>query len=199
MQMNLNTTMKAYPKLSDSILKDYATVDALNKTTEDTQQAMMDMKQEIANTYVPEVEDRETSTVYARRGSDRSWVALKDSTIAENIEIYFGSNDQSQMDTIEEIRSLATIGGHSTIEKNSKEFNLNYMQRENGRLWICTTQPVKSITWENLGGIFWGDYSEQKDKVTDTANNMTYFCYYSNEILLGREPQEGPWKFKLIF
>ena len=98
MQMNLKTTIAAYPKLSESILKDYATTKDLDQVQETFNQTIVDFKQEVADTYVPEVEDRETEAVYARNGKNRKWVELKDSSAAADIEIYFGSNDQMQMD-----------------------------------------------------------------------------------------------------
>lgn len=188
MQMNLKTTIAAYPRLSESLLKDYATKEDLGSVQSSFNESMLNFKQEVADTYVPEVEDRETSAVYARNGKDRVWVELKDSSAAADIEIYFGANDQTQIDDIEEVRSLSE---HSTIEKNSKTFDLEYLQEQEGILWICTTQPIKAIQWM---GYLWGDYSKQTDKVVDSAENKVYYCYRSNEVLL-----DNLWQFKLMF
>ncbi len=188
MQMNLKTTIAAYPKLSESILKDYATKDDIIKVEDQFNQSVLNMKQEIAETYVPEVEDRETSALYARNGKNRKWVELKNSTVAADIDIYFGSNDQMQMDDIAEIQRLKE---HTTIEKNSRFYDLEYLQEEEGILWICTTQPVKAIQWM---GYLWGDYSKQTDRVVDELTGKTYYCYHSNEILL-----DNFWQFKLMF
>lgn len=188
MQMNLKTTIAAYPKLSESILKDYATTKDLDQVQETFNQTIVDFKQEVADTYVPEVEDRETEAVYARNGKNRKWVELKDSSAAADIEIYFGSNDQMQMDDVTEVKGLAE---HAVVEKNSKSYDLEYLQEEEGILWICTTQPIKAIQWM---GYLWGDYSKQTDKVVDSLTGKTYYCYHSNEVLL-----DNLWQFKLMF
>lgn len=188
MQMNLKTTIAAYPKLSDSILKDYATTKDLDQVQDSFNQSMSNFKQEVADTYVPEVEDRESTAIYARNGRDRAWVELKTASAASDINIYYGSNDQTQMDDIEEIKGLAE---HTVIEKNSRSYDLEYLQQEEGILWICTTQPIKAIQWM---GYLWGDYSKQTDKVVDSATGKIFYCYHSNEILL-----DNLWQFKLMF
>lgn len=192
MQMNLRTTISAYPKLSESILSDYAKKEDLTETAENLKQQLdataETIRTETAENYVPEVADRESDKVYARNGKDRKWVELQDSAEASDIEIYFGSNDQLQMDDIAEVQSLAE---HGLVAKGSKSFDLTYNQEEAGKLWICTTQPIKAVKWN---GYLWGDYSVQRDKVVDEATGKSYYCYSSNEILL-----ENFWEFKILF
>lgn len=177
MQMNLKTTLSAYPHLSETVLAGYATKSEVEA-----------VREEVAENYVPEVANKTSDKIYARNGKNREWVELKEMAEASDIEIYVGANDQNQMDTAEEVQGLEM---HEIIAKNSKSYNLDYVQAASGRLWICTTQPIKAIQWM---GFLWGDYSLQRDKVTDTATGKQYCCYYSNDILL-----DNLWSFKLLF
>ena len=74
-------------------------------------------------------------------------VELKDSSAAADIEIYFGSNDQMQMDDVAEVKGLAE---HAVVEKNSKSYDLEYLQEEEGILWICTTQIGRASCRERV-------------------------------------------------
>lgn len=187
MQMNLKTTIAAYPKLSDSILKDYATAEDLNKVEDRFNQNMTDMKQEIAETYVPEVEDRESDKVYARNGKDRKWVELKTNTTYSDIEIYYGANNQLQIDDIDELK---TLSDYISLKGDTKEYTLTCTQKENGYLWICTSQPVKSFKWM---GFLW-DMVRQNNAIVDLATNKSFFCYRVEE-----ELSAGSQEFTLIF
>lgn len=177
MQMNLKTTLSAYPHLSETILAGYAKKEEVEA-----------VREEIAESYVPEVADRTSDKIYARNGKTREWVELKEMTEASDIDIYVGANDQNQIDDFEEVQGL---GMHEAVAKNSKSYNLDYVQEAAGRLWICTSQPVKAIQWM---GFLWGDYSLQRDKVVDVATGNQFYCYYSNDILL-----DNLWSFKLLF
>lgn len=180
--MNLKTTLTAYPKLSSSLLSNYVTKDELDNELGSNYLT----KTQIRDMYVPEVEDVDSDNVYARNGKDRKWVQLRKESVATDIEVYFGANTQTQMDSVEEIKALQE---HVTINKDEKTFMLEYLQQSNGILWICTTRPVRAIQWS---GYLWGDYSKQKDDVVD--GEEAYYCYRSNEVLL-----DNLWEFKLIF
>lgn len=176
MEMKLNTTIAAYPKLSESILKEYA-----------TSKDLQSVKDWADDKFVPEVEDRESEAVYARNGKDRKWVELKEAAAASNIEIYYGANDQLQIDDIEELK---TLSDHTTLELNTKECVLTCNQNQDGYLWICTSQPVKSFKWM---GFLW-DFIKQGNLIVDTAANKSFFCYRSEE-----ELSAGSQEFTLIF
>ena len=202
MQMNLKTTIAAYPKLSESILKGYATKDDVTKVEDQFNQNILNMKQEIAETYVPEVEDRESDKIYARNDKERSWKELKRDTMAKPILIRFGYNLDEQMDiidvdpdsasvTIE--NNVAELNGYATLDSNATSYDLTceIPEGKEGYLWICVTQPLKAIQWMDY---LWGDYYKQKDVVTDPKSGESYYCYRSNEILL-----DNFWQFKLMF
>lgn len=199
MQMNLKTTIAAYPKLSDSILKDYATIDDLGKTEERFNQNMADMKQEIAETYVPEVEDGESTKIYGRNGRDRSWVELRTTAVASESDLWFGYNDDKQMDIIRDeetgklINNVTSLQHHEVISKDAEYYDLSceIPEGEEGYLWICCTRPIKAIQWM---GYLWGDYSKQKDLAVDPDTGRGYFCYHSNEVLI-----DNLWQFRLLF
>lgn len=193
MQMNLKTILSAYPQLSDSILKDYAKRD-------EVAQVVDSIRAEVAETYVPEVEDRDSDKIYARSGKDRQWVELKTSTEASDIDIYYGYNLDEQMDIYREdadklelTNDVTNLQYHSNVAKNSKYWDMDCIipENEEGYMWICSTQPIKSIQWM---GYSWGNYSQQRDVAVDPDTKREYFCYRSNDVLT-----DNVWSFRLIF
>ena len=209
MRMNLKTTIAAYPKLSESILKNYATIDDLGKTEERFNQSVTDMKQEIAETYVPEVEDRDSTKIYGRNGRDRSWVELKSTAVASEADLWFGYNGDMQMDIYQDesgniINNVTSLQYHDLISKDTEYYDLKceIPKGDYGYLWICCTRPIKAIQWM---GYLWGAYSKQKDLAVDPITGKSYFCYHSDEMLISNhedgssDPEVKPWEFKLIF
>ena len=199
---NLHTTLRAHQKLSPSILEKYAKLTDLDEVKNTLDKNLSDYKQEVADSYVPEVEDRESDKIYARNGKERSWKELKRDTMAKPILIRFGYNLDEQMDiidvdpdsasvTIE--NNVAELNGHTTLDPNATSYDLicEIPEGEEGYLWICVTQPLKAIQWM---GYLWGDYYKQKDVVTDPKSGESYYCYRSNEILI-----DNLWQFKLLF
>ena len=89
---NLHTTLRAHQKLSPSILEKYAKLTDLDEVKNTLDKNLSDYKQEVADNYVPEVEDRESDKIYARNGKERSWKELKRDTMAKPILIRFGYN-----------------------------------------------------------------------------------------------------------
>ena len=199
---NLHTTLRAHQKLSPSILEKYAKLTDLDEVKNTLDKNLSDYKQEVADSYVPEVEDRESDKIYARNGKERSWKELKRDTMAKPILIRFGYNLDEQMDiidvdpdsasvTIE--NNVAELKGHAILDINATSYDLicEIPEGKEGYLWICVTQPLKAIQWMDY---LWGDYYKQKDVVTDPTSGESYYCYRSNEILI-----DNLWQFKLLF
>ena len=200
---NLHTTLRAHQKLSPSILEKYAKLTDLDQVKNTLDKNLSDYKQEVADSYVPEVEDRESDKIYARNGKERSWKELKRNTMAKPILIRFGYNLDEQMDiididpdsasvTIE--NNVAELEGYATLDPNATSYDLicEIPEDEKGYLWICVTQPLKAIYWRDYlsSDLFY----KQKDVVTDPKSGESYYCYRSNEILT-----ENFWQFKLLF
>ena len=200
---NLHTTLRAHQKLSPSILEKYAKLTDLDEVKNTLDKNLSDYKQEVADNYVLEVEDRESDKIYARNGKERSWKELKRDTMAKPILIRFGYNLDEQMDiidvdpdsasvTIE--NNVAELNGHTTLDPNAISYDLicEIPEDEKGYLWICVTQPLKAIYWHDYlsSDLFY----KQKDVVTDPKSGESYYCYRSNEILI-----DNLWQFKLLF
>ena len=200
---NLHTTLRAHQKLSPSILEKYAKLTDLDEVKNTLDKNLSDYKQEVADSYVLEVEDRESDKIYASNGKERSWKELKRDTMAKPILIRFGYNLDEQMDiidvdpdsasvTIE--NNVAELNGHTTLDPNATSYDLicEIPEDEEGYLWICVTQPLKAIYWRDYlsSDLFY----KQKDVVTDPKSGESYYCYRSNEILT-----ENFWQFKLLF
>ena len=199
---NLHTTLRAHQKLSPSILEKYAKLTDLDEVKNTLDKNLSDYKQEVADSYVPEVEDRESDKIYARNGKERSWKELKRDTMAKPILIRFGYNLDEQMDIIDVDpdsasviieNNVAELEGYATLDPNATSYDLicEIPEDEKGYLWICVTQPLKAIQWMDY---LWGDYYKQKDVVTDPKSGESYYCYRSNEILI-----DNLWQFKLLF
>ena len=200
---NLHTTLRAHQKLSPSILEKYAKLTDLDEVKNTLDKNLSDYKQEVADSYVPEVEDRESDKIYARNGKERSWKELKSDRMAKPILIRFGYNLDEQMDiididpdsasvTIE--NNVAELEGYATLDPNATSYDLicEIPEDEKGYLWICVTQPLKAIYWRDYlsSDLFY----KQKDVVTDPTSGESYYCYRSNEILI-----DNLWQFKLLF
>lgn len=177
--INLKTTLTAYPKLSSSLLKDYATKDELRTEIENT-------RADIIENYVPEVSDRESDKVYARNGKDRKWVEVKDSAVIKDTFIYFGSNNLNKITSFDQIKSLT----QDKCSYEEKTYTITYNQTSPGRFWICTTTPILYIQWGSFAA--WTGYSRQTVDIIE--DGTIYYCYYSDEIFT-----ENIWEFKLTF
>ena len=200
---NLHTTLRAHQKLSPSILEKYAKLTDLDEVKNTLDKNLSDYKQEVADNYVLEVEDRESDKIYARNGKERSWKELKRDTMAKPILIRFGYNLDEQMDIIDVDpdptnviieNNVAELNGHTTLDPNAISYDLicEIPEDEKGYLWICVTQPLKAIYWHDYlsSDLFY----KQKDVVTDPKSGESYYCYRSNEILI-----DNLWQFKLLF
>ena len=200
---NLHTTLRAHQKLSPSILEKYAKLTDLDEVKNTLDKNLSDYKQEVADSYVPEVEDRESDKIYARNGKERAWKELKIDTKAKSILIRFGYNLDEQMDIIDVDpdpanviieNNVAELNGYATLDPNATSYDLicEIPEDEKGYLWICVTQPLKAIYWRDYlsSDLFY----KQKDVVTDPKSGESYYCYRSNEILT-----ENFWQFKLLF
>lgn len=196
---NLHTTLRAHQKLSPSILEKYAKLTDLDEVKNTLDKNLSDYKQEVADNYVPEVEDRESDKIYARNGKERTWKELKRDTMAKPILIRFGYNLDEQMDIFQVDpdsvlnNDVANLQFNDEVDPNADSYNLNCRipEGEEGYLWICVTQPLKAIYWDPY---MWGDYYKQKDAVVDNESGVTYYCYRSNEILT-----DNDWRFRLLF
>lgn len=199
---NLHTTLRAHQKLSPSILEKYAKLTDLDEVKNTLDKNLSDYKQEVADKYVPEVEDKESDKIYARNGKERAWKELKIDTMAEHILIRFDYNLDEQMDIFKIDpdsasspleNNIAELKGHAILDPNAKLYDLTceIPEGKEGYLWICVTQPLKAIQWM---GYLWGDYYKQKDVVIDPESGEAYYCYRSNEILI-----DNLWQFKLLF
>lgn len=122
MQMNLNTTMKAYPKLSDSVLKDYVT------------------KENLSN-YVTDVEV--DGIMYGRK--DKEWVPID--MAFEDIYLYYGV---SSKDTLSEVADIKALDSKTKLDSKTTSYELDYDQEVPGFLYICMTRKCKNIKWMGI-------------------------------------------------
>lgn len=147
---NLHTTLRAHQKLSPSILEKYAKLTDLDEVKTGLDKNLSDYKQEVADTYVPEVADRESDKIYARNGKERAWKELQKDMVAKSIHIKFGYNLDEQMDifrldpkssTSKLENNVADLKFTADTEPNAKLYDLecDIPEGEEGYMWICVT------------------------------------------------------------
>lgn len=179
--MNLKTTLKAYPKLSPSILNDYVTKDSLDTTLED-----YTTKEFLGTTLDNYVEEAPVDNKpYARK--DESWVPIKDEALSVAKTIFYGSNKELQLDNESEILELQN---KITLVAEEKSYVINYNQTEEGYLWIVCTDPISSIA---LGGVM-ADYEQQIAVIGSNNSNAKYYCYRIRDMLIPNQ-----WIFTVNF
>lgn len=165
----LKTTLRAYKKVSPSILEDYVKKEDLETTLEN---------------YVTEAPT--DGKIYGRK--DKAWIALKEAVALSENMVFYGSNNQLQIDTEEEIFNL---DNYATMAAGATSYTVNYNQAENGYLWIVCTAPIKSILWGAMGLI--ADYVEQQAQIISKADpNISYWCYRIRDELVANQ-----WVFNI--
>ena len=106
----LKTTLRAYKKVSPSILEDYVKKEDLETTLEN---------------YVTEAPT--DGKIYGRK--DKAWIALKEAAALSENMVFYGSNNQLQIDTEEEVFNL---DNYATMAAGATSHTVNYNQAENG-------------------------------------------------------------------
>lgn len=181
--MNLKTTLKAYPKLSPSILNDYVTKDSLDTTLED-----YTTKEFLGTTLDNYVEEAPVDNKpYARK--DESWVPIKDEALFVAKTIFYGSNKELQLDNEAEILELQN---KITLVAEEKSYVINYNQTEEGYLWIVCTDPISSITLGTMGVM--ADYEQQIAVIESDNSDAKYYCYRIRDMLIPNQ-----WIFTVNF
>lgn len=175
MDMRLKTTLRAYPKVSESILddvlSDYVTKDELQAKDYVTHSELSN----ILKDFVKEVENPDPATIYGRKmvNGIMTWVPIDELPEVINDIICFGVINSSEIKG-ENILALNRIGLDPTIF----EYNIQYNPVATGYMWFCSTTPITDIRADN--GL---DYSvklvEQENKIDVMINEhkMKFICY----------------------
>lgn len=174
MQMNLKTTITAYPKLSPSILNNYVA------------EAPIDGK------------------TYARRNGQWVDILPSDILVLTGYSHFniITSNPMFDSEDTDYIFDLKDIQYNSLNIATKKEtINIEIPKDDHGYCWICSTVPLNSITVDFGAGEMTIDYSKQKNNMVVTipsnsgtpfsGEQVTFYCYMTEDLT------DNNWKFNL--
>ena len=177
MEMNLRTTLRAYPQLSQSMLANYVTKDELaaadyvNSST---------LSSTLEN-YVTEVVNPDPSIVYGRREINgiMTWVPIE-SAKADQPFVYGMNQDDTVNETT--IRSLTAVN----IEGGTSTYLIEYHPTGTyaGYFWFCYPGRVTNVRAAS-GFSYDVPVTLQSNKVPYVVNNVTFQmnCYRTEEIV----------------
>lgn len=195
MDMRLKTTLRTYPKVSESILNDvlvdYVTKDELEAKDYVTHSELSN----ILKDFVREVENPDAAIIYGRKmvNGVMTWVSIDELPEVINDIVCFGVVDSSEIKG-ENILALNRMGLDPTIF----EYNIQYNPVASGYMWFCSTTPIADIRADN--GL---DYSvklvEQEDKITVMINEhkMRFTCYRTADKIVALPGVTYKFKIKI--
>lgn len=174
MQMNLKTTIKAYPKLSPSILNNYVTEAPLDGKT------------------------------YARRKGQWVDILPSDILILTGYSYFnmLTSSEIFNDEDTDYILDLKNIK-YTTLNITTKKevTNIEIPENDHGYCWICSTVPLNSITIDFGTGEMTIDYSKQKNNVvvkipedsgtSFSGEQVSFYCYVTEDLT------DNNWRFNL--
>ena len=169
MEINLRTTLKAYPQLSKSLLADYVTkeelaaADYVNNSTLDA----------TLSNYVTEVVDPDPNTIYGRQEINGSmeWVSAS-TPITSDMPLLYGMTDSTEMNStlIRTLSATVITGGASTC-------TVEYQPTESGYFWFCSPLVITEVKIRNGFPV---NLIEQAGTVSYTSASGVFYnmkCY----------------------
>ena len=170
MQNNLHTTIKAYVKLSPSVLSNYVETEDLKKQLQD---------------YVKEAPT--DGFTYGRR--NKEWVELE-ATAVRNVRLRWGTSLKETFALVEGQTGSDDITNLEFRQDIYKEGQDKYIIRKSlpitsrGYGWVCCSHKILSIQCD-LGGGYMGpwDYEPIPEETVTGADGIPYYCYRTVDIL----------------
>ena len=173
MQFNLKTTLRAMPKLSPSILRDYVTKEELeeknyvNHTELDT----------ILQDFVKEVEFDGDNIIYGRvKGK---WVPIVDIPEQSSGILCWGMTDA---ETLTPEQMLSVLSRQNYIQ-NVNEYSVEATPTENSYFWFTSTIPIKCITADNGLKYRQAVVEMQKIDINYKGEQLTFHVYRTNKLV----------------
>lgn len=171
MEIKTNTILRAYSKISPSILKDYVT----KNNIEEYEFVNQSQLTETLKGYVPEIEDAEPGVVYGRglKNGELTWIE----TILPSTILYYG---MSPTETLPEVPAefISTLNSTFSAISGGNTFKVSYAPEVNGYFWFICTEKVVSATYTS-GNQNYVDSLTNLGSVEITINNQkkTFYVY----------------------
>lgn len=170
--MNLKTTLRAYAKVSPSILSNYVTRDELDNYVTHSELEV------ILRQFVREGENLDPAVIYGRKNGE--WVpVLSVPDEMTNVLCYGMLPDNDFIDSAELVQ-LNRLG----IENGCYEYLIEYEPTKNGYFWFCSTAEIKEIT-ADMGLEYKQPVLQQPDKVDVLmgGDKLSFYCYRTNKLV----------------
>ena len=170
--MNLKTTLRAYPKLSPSILSNYVTKDELGDYV--THSELTD----VLKGFVRKGINLDPSTIYGLKNGE--WVPVL--SVPEDMinVLCYGMLPDNDMIDSPEIVQLNRLG----LENGCYEYRIEYEPTRSGYFWFCSTAEIKEIT-ADTGLQYRQPVIQQPDKVEVVmgGDKISFYCYRTNKLV----------------
>ena len=165
--MNLRTTLKAYPKMSPSILSNYVTKDELQEKNYVTHSEL----NETLKDFVKEVVNPEPMAIYGRQNGE--WISILSLPEVIDSVLCYGTVSDSILNA-EELLTLNRFG----VAEKCKEYLIEYEPTKAGFFWFCCTDEIAEVIADNglkyrLGIIKQPDTLE----VIMQGKKVNFYCY----------------------
>ena len=174
MQFNLKTTLKAYPKLSPSILENYVTKEQFDATVETL--VDYDSLNTILQDFVTDVEVEGTNIIYGRVKGQ--WVPVVD--IPEQVAgiVCWGMINSTTLNA----QQLLELSRQNFLN-GVNEYSVENTPTENGYFWFASTSPIKCIVADN--GLTYRQPITEGSNVTIEYKGqpLTFYCYRTQKLV----------------
>ena len=179
MQLNLKTTLRAFPKLSPSILENYVSKEELEAKDYVNH---TELKQSVTNItnmmsdFVKDVSDDDSGIIYGRQKG--KWVPVININESTNGIICWGINSAPTITP----EVLLSLHRQMTIN-NTDEYLVEEAPSQNGYFWFASTSPIRYVTANN--GL------EFKQGLTDATtliiqyngSSVLFYCYRTPKLV----------------
>ena len=170
--MNLRTTLRAYPKVSPSILSNYVTRNELDNYVTHSE------LENLLKGFVREGKDLDPATIYGMKNGQ--WVpvvSVPDDML--NVLCYGMLPDNNFIDS-PELVELNRLG----MSEGCYEYRIEYEPRRSGYFWFCSTSEIKEVT-ADMGLEYKQPLLQQPDKVDVImgGDKISFYCYRTNKLV----------------
>lgn len=177
MEMNLRTTLQAYPKLASSLLADYVTKEELAAKDYVNNSSLT----ETLSDYVTDVVGAEDSIIYGRQDVNGTmmWVPAA-STEEVNQPLRYGMLQSTSMDA-----AKIHVLSKAILAPNTTTYTLEYQPSVNGYFWFCYPKEIRRVT--SIGGFTYDlELIKQSSTVPYSEDSTTFNmkCYRTTDELV---------------
>lgn len=173
MQINLKTTLRAYPKVSPSILSNYVTKEDL----ESRHYIDPDMLNSVLQDFVKDVDINGDNIVFGRiRGQ---WVPVVDIPQQASGIMCWGMLSTPSLSADQMMKCLS----RQNFLVGVNEYSVEHTPTENGYFWFTSTTPIKQVIADS-GLSYKQDVVETNPvSIEYKGQPLTFYCYRTQKLV----------------